>query len=167
MQFIKAEKKDIQRIVLLAWEVWPEWYWPVIGPEQLAFMLDAIYNPDSIRKQMEDGQEFFILSVRNRDAGFLAIRQASIARLEKLYLKSDYRGQGIGLSMLNFAAEQAMNLGKGQLQLNVNRFNPALDFYLANGFEILHQEDIPFGPFFLNDFVLSRKLSRPGKASKK
>ena len=167
MQFIKAEKKDIHRILLLAWDIWQEWYWPVIGPEQLAFMLDVLYNPDSIGKQMEDGQEFFILSVRNRDAGFLAIRQASIVRLEKLYLKSDYRGQGIGLFMLNFAAEQAINMGKGQMQLNVNRFNPALGFYLANGFEILRQEDIPFGPFFLNDFVLSRNLSWPDKASKK
>jgi GNAT superfamily N-acetyltransferase len=159
MQFIRAEKKDIHRIVLLAWNIWPEWYWPVIGPEQLAFMLDAIYNPGSIENQMEGGQEFFILSIENADAGFLAINQTGTARLEKLYLKSEYRKNGIGTLMLNFAAEQVMKQGHGQIQLNVNRFNPALSFYLRKGFEILRQEDIPFGPFFLNDFILFRDLN--------
>ena len=159
MRFIRADKIDIQRLVHLAWNIWPEWYWPVIGPEQLAYMLDAIYNPDSIESQMERGQEFFILSIGTEDAGFLSISQTGTARLEKLYLKSEYRGKGTGSMMLDFAADQVMKAGGLEIQLNVNRFNPALTFYLRNGFEILREEDIPFGPFFLNDFILFRDLN--------
>ena len=158
MQFIRADKKDIQRIVLLAWSIWPEWYWPVIGPEQLAFMLDSIYEPGSIEKQMNEGQEFFILGKGMEDAGFLAIRPAENARLEKLYLKDEFRGKGSGTLMLDFAKEQVLKNGYRHIQLNVNRFNPALSFYLRHGFQVIREEDIPFGPFFLNDFILSLEL---------
>ena len=156
MPFTEAGKGEIPRIIKLAWDIWPEWYWPVIGPEQIAFMLESIYQSEALETQMENGQQFFVLSLQNRDAGFLAIRNG---KLEKLYLRPEFRGKGKGSAMLEFATQKMKEANINFMELNVNRFNPALSFYLWNGFSILREVDIPFGPFFLNDFILRKNLN--------
>jgi GNAT superfamily N-acetyltransferase len=156
MPFTEAGKGEIPRIIKLAWDIWPEWYWPVIGPEQIAFMLESIYQSEALETQMENGQQFFVLSLQNRDAGFLAIRNG---KLEKLYLRPEFRGKGMGSAMLEFATQKMKEANINFMELNVNRFNPALSFYLRNGFSILREVDIPFGPFFLNDFILRKNLN--------
>jgi GNAT superfamily N-acetyltransferase len=158
MSITEAGTGEIPRIIKLAWDIWPEWYWPVIGPEQIAFMLGSIYQPEALESQMENGQQFFILTLQNRDAGFLAIRNG---KLEKLYLRPEFRGKGLGSTMLEFAAQKMKEANISSMELNVNRFNPALPFYLRNEFSILREDDIPFGPFFLNDFILRKNLNLP------
>lgn len=155
MQLSEAGKSDAQRIVKMAWEIWPEWYWPVIGPEQIAYMLENIYQPSQVEKQMDNGQRFFILSLRNQDAGFIGLNNG---RLEKLYLHRQFRGRGFGQALLEKAEEETKKGNFNSIELNVNRFNPSLSFYLRHGFEIVRKEDIPFGPFFLNDFILRKKI---------
>jgi ribosomal protein S18 acetylase RimI-like enzyme len=49
--------------------------------------------------------------------------------------------------------------GKNILELNVNKYNPAKDFYEKMGFEVAYEEDIPIGPYWMNDFVMRKKLS--------
>ena len=44
------------------------------------------------------------------------------------------------------------------LQLNVNRFNKAKDFYLAMGYKIIAEEDIPIGNYFMNDYIMEKNL---------
>jgi ribosomal protein S18 acetylase RimI-like enzyme len=38
--------------------------------------------------------------------------------------------------------------------LNVNRYNPAKDFYEKLGFKIILEEDIPIGQYWMNDYVM-------------
>jgi GNAT superfamily N-acetyltransferase len=161
IQFLVAGKQDSVRIMNLAWEIWPAWYESIIGPEQVSYMLDRIYNPEALEQQMEEGQHFFLLQSDKQDAGFLSIRHGTISRIEKLYLLPALRGLGLGKTMLTFAEEAVQKEGSICLQLNVNRFNPSIDFYFRNGFEHLKTVDIPFGPFLLNDFILEKNLKKP------
>ena len=150
---------EIPAIIDLAWKIWPLWYEPIIGPEQVVFMLDQIYNSDAISNQIEKGQAFYLVSLKGKNVGFFSINTGkdSTCRLEKLYLLPELKGNGIGKFMLM----QAENLAVGscrKMQLNVNRFNPSLEFYLHQGYKIVNEVDIPFGPFFLNDFVLGKEI---------
>ena len=44
------------------------------------------------------------------------------------------------------------------LELNVNRNNPAKDFYAKNGFKIVEEIDIPLDKFWLNDYVMTKNI---------
>ena len=153
-----AKPKDARRIVQLAWEIWPEWYNPVIGPEQIAFMLDGLYQEEMILSNMQQDREYYLVSDNLADIGFLCIRKAGVFRVENLYLKKDKRGVGTGKRMLTFIEKLAESSGFQHIQLNVNRFNPSLQFYLHQGFAIREIVDIPFGPFSLNDFIMEKSL---------
>ena len=158
----EAGPKDSGRIVQLAWEIWPEWYDQVIGPEQLSYMLNRLYQEEEILSRMGSGLQFVLVRSGKRNAGFFAIRNAGrqLCRLENLYLKKEYRGKGVGKLMLQKLAAMAEDAGNKVLQCNVNRFNASLQFYLKHGFCIAEEKDIPFGPFFLNDFILEYPLGK-------
>jgi GNAT superfamily N-acetyltransferase len=159
IQIQESGSGEIQAIIELAWKIWPLWYEPIIGPEQVVFMLDQIYNSENLTSQIQNGQIFYIISLKGKKVGFFSINpgKESTCRLEKLYLLPELIGIGIGKSILM----QAENLAAGssnKMQLNVNRFNPSLGFYLHQGYKIVSEVDIPFGPFFLNDFVLEKEI---------
>ena len=79
-------------------------------------------------------------------------------KIDKLYLIEDCRGKGFGKKLITFIENEAKKLNVKSLFLNVNRFNESLLFYKKAGFEIIETKDIPFGPFWLNDFILSKSI---------
>jgi GNAT superfamily N-acetyltransferase len=149
-----------EQIVRLAWDIWPEWYYPVIGPEQISYMLDRMYQEECIFNQMESGQNFYVLQIGRKEAGFFSTQPGDVYRIEKLYLKKEARGLGMGRQIIQEIERQARKTGYHCLQCNVNRFNPAVRFYLYNGFIPVKEVNVPFGPFVLNDFIMEK--SRPG-----
>jgi GNAT superfamily N-acetyltransferase len=159
IQIQESGPGEIQAIIELAWKIWPLWYEPIIGPEQVVFMLDQIYNSNAISDQIEKGQAFYLVSLKGKNVGFFSINPGkdSICRLEKLYLLAEVKGKGIGKLML-LQAENLAAKSSSKMQLNVNRFNPSIDFYLHQGYKIVNEVDISFGPFFLNDFVLEKEI---------
>jgi hypothetical protein len=40
----------------------------------------------------------------------------------------------------------------------VNRYNNAKSFYEKMGFAIVREEDIPIGPYWMNDYVMRKAL---------
>jgi ribosomal protein S18 acetylase RimI-like enzyme len=60
--------------------------------------------------------------------------------------------------LIDLAAEEARNLGFKELELNVNRYNKAYNFYLKQGFKVVEEVDIPYYEFFLNDYVMRKSL---------
>jgi ribosomal protein S18 acetylase RimI-like enzyme len=80
-------------------------------------------------------------------------------KLQKLYLLPSQQNKGFGRMLLNEVEKQVAGLGADYLQLNVNRKNPALSFYEKLGYEIIETVDIPFAEFWLNDFILSKKIA--------
>jgi diamine N-acetyltransferase len=57
------------------------------------------------------------------------------AWIDELFVRSDFRGKGIGSNVLDFAVQAARECGAKVLHLEVNRGNPAIDLYRRHGFE--------------------------------
>ena len=110
--------------------------------------------------QKTEGQLFFLAFEEEKPIGFLGIthHEGNETKINKLYLLAACRGKGYGKAMLDFAEQQASNIGCKNLILNVNRFNPALQFYTACGFVVRQTVDIPFGPFWLNDYIMEKTI---------
>lgn len=159
----KATPADIPLICELTMQVWPQTYTPIIGAEQVAYMLGLSYTPESLQKQMDELGHQFIISyydgVPVAFASYGKIKEDTY-KLHKIYILPAMQGKGVGRFLVGHIANELKGKGGAQLQLNVNRHNSsAISFYEKTGFKRLYDEDIDIGSgYFMNDHVLGLEL---------
>ena len=159
-----ASIEDIPAIVKIAYDTWFVTYQDVISQAQIEYMFGEMYTPESIYKQMDFYKHaFLILYQAEMPIGFASYGKLeepiNTYKLHKLYLLPIEQNKGFGRMLLNEVEKQVADLGADHLHLNVNRKNPALSFYEKLGYEIIEIVDIPFAEFWLNDFILSKKIA--------
>lgn len=158
-----ASIEDIPTIVKIAYDTWFVTYQDVISQAQIEYMFGEMYTPESIFKQMDFYKHaFLILYEADRPIGFASYGKLeepiNTFKLHKLYLLPSEQKKGFGRMLLSEVEKKAANLAANHLHLNVNRKNPALSFYEKLGYEIIETVDIPFAEFWLNDYVLAKKI---------
>ena len=159
-----ASIEDIPAIVKIAYDTWFVTYQDVISQAQIEYMFGEMYTPESIYKQMDFYKHaFLILYQAEMPIGFASygklVEPTDTYKLHKLYLLPSQQNKGFGRLLLNEVEKEVADLAANHLQLNVNRKNPALSFYEKLGYEIIETVDIPFAEFWLNDFILSKKIA--------
>lgn len=158
-----ATVEDIESIRVIAHEVWPIAYSQIISQEQIQYMLQKMYSPESLNHQMlEEGCEFLILSADGRDVGFSstsALNKTNF-KLHKLYVLSSMQGRGCGVELLNEVCSRAIQKGGERIELQVNKNNPAYHFYLKQGFVKERELVLDIGNgFVMDDFILVKSLA--------
>jgi len=158
-----ASIEDIPTIVKIAYDTWFVTYEDVISQAQIEYMFGEMYTPESIFKQMDFYKHaFLILYQADRPIGFASYGKLeepiNTYKLHKLYLLPSEQNKGFGRILLSEVEKEVASLGANYLHLNVNRKNPALSFYEKLGYEIIETVDIPFAEFWLNDYVLAKKI---------
>jgi GNAT superfamily N-acetyltransferase len=161
MEIKKAGIQDISIIQQLTYTIWPIAYGEILSQAQLDYMLKLIYSDEALKNQIENLQHQFILVYENEMAvGFASFSQKeknnnTVFRLHKLYVMPSQQGKGTGKFLLHYIINEIKNKNASILELNVNRHNKALQFYLKQGFTIAKEEDIDIGNnYFMNDYVL-------------
>ncbi len=164
---ISISKASIEELIIvknLAYKIWPHAYSSILSKEQLNYMLDKFYSLDSLKNQFDNDNHVFLLVKENEEfLGFasyeLNSESNSKAKLHKLYVLPNLHGKGIGKLLINEIQKIAKNNNQKSIFLNVNRFNPAKDFYLKLGFKIIDSIDISIGNnFLMEDFIMEKKL---------
>lgn len=152
---------DIPKIVEVAATTWKQTYAPIISQEQIDFMYERMYTPEAILQQMQEGHTFLICTDDEQTLGFVSyyIREDNILPIPKLYVKPETHGKGIGRMLLEEVEKIALKNNIDFLELNVNRKNTAMYFYKKQGFELHEKVDIAYGKFWLNDYVLRKKIN--------
>jgi GNAT superfamily N-acetyltransferase len=154
-----GDLEDINSIGFLAQQIWPVTYGHIVPPVQMQYMLNLFYSPGSLRKQMaEENHQFLIVEQDEEAIGFAswgASQSPEVFKLHKLYVLPGQQGKGLGRTMLQYIFEAIRPEGAKTLQLNVNRYNKACQFYEKMGFVVVKEEDIPIGEgYFMNDYVM-------------
>ena len=161
---IKATTEDIRTIQELAKKIWPFAYGEILSVDQLEYMLEKFYSLGSLTKQMNSmHHEFYLAAINGIPVGFISVGKSpndpSVFILHKIYVLPKFQGKSIGKSLLYFAIEKTKLDGGEALQLNVNRHNKALQFYIKNGFEVILEEDIDIGNgYFMNDYRMELEV---------
>jgi GNAT superfamily N-acetyltransferase len=110
---------------------------------------------------MNGEQRFFLCYDGDEAVGFAAFGEKNDHdwHLHKIYILPGRQGKGIGRFIIEKITETIQPLGARALQLNVNRYNKAKDFYERIGFTVLRAEDIDIGSgYFMNDYIMELKL---------
>lgn len=165
MHQIKAVSiEEIPVIQELSIEIWNKVYPPIIGQEQIDYMLNMIYSNTSLQKQMTEMKHQFIIICdddHTTPIGFASysiksIDEPTIIRLNKLYLQPECHGKGLGKSMLDYIVTEAKQLGGTTLELNVNKYNPAIAFYKRQGFCISSETVVDIGHgYVMDDYIMT------------
>ena len=85
----KATTNDIQLINEMAQIVFPATYREILSKEQLDYMMDWMYSPKNLRKQMEEeGHIYYIAYKDGEAAGYVSIQPEGehLFHLQKIYV---------------------------------------------------------------------------------
>lgn len=160
MKLVKLKSEDISTVQQLAREIWEEHYLPIIGQQQIDYMLDLFYATEKIQKELEEGVYWEILYLENEAIGYLVceVEEENI-QLSKLYLKSKVRGKGLGKFLIDRSIEIAKENNKNSIRLNVNKNNTqSIAFYERVGFLKVEEGVFDIGNgYFMDDFIYEMK----------
>jgi ribosomal protein S18 acetylase RimI-like enzyme len=159
----KAKESDLSIIQGIAKITWGPTYVPIIGQEQVDYMLDKMYSTAVLENQLLNGHQFLIAEQGSKDVGFVSYSledsASMVYHLHKLYVLPETHGQGIGKFLINEVVNNVREAGGQYLRLNVNRNNKARNFYEKAGFIIKETVDIEIGNgFFMNDYIMEKAI---------
>ena len=158
----KATLEDIPLINKLAWIVFPHTYKELLSPGQIEFMMDWMYSPANLQKQMTvDGHIYFLAYEGNEPAGYLSIQPEGehTYHLQKIYVLPSFQGKKLGKQLFNQAIKAIKELHPEpcQMRLNVNRYNTkAVDFYFRMGMKKVFEGDFDIGHgYLMTDYIMA------------
>lgn len=160
----KTTTDDCALINRLATVVFPATYQDIISPEQMDFMMDWMYSPENLRKQMEEeGHVYFIASEESEPCGYLSIQQQGedVFHLQKIYVLPYFQGAHLGGKLFDYAVEYIKSIHPAPclMELNVNRNNKALHFYERKGMRKLREGDFEIGNgYYMNDYIMGLEI---------
>jgi diamine N-acetyltransferase len=131
------DKENISITSKLAFEIWKEHYYPVLGKGQIDYMLDKFQSPEAISEQIsQKDYMYYLLRNENENIGYIAFQpQENELFLSKFYIKKEHRKKGYGRKALNFIKEQTKMLNKAKIYLTVNKYNTdSMKIYEKLGF---------------------------------
>lgn len=156
-----AFETDIPLIRQLCLQVWPQTYSAILSKEQIDYMLEMMYSESSLKQQMQEGSQFILIYENDEPVGFASFQEAGpgLYKLHKIYVLPSQQGKGTGRFMLDKIINTIKENGAKALQLQVNRYNKAKQFYEKLGFSVIKEADFDIGNgYFMNDYVMEREL---------
>ena len=164
-----ATAGDIPAIHAMAEVVFRKTYGEILSPEQMEFMMDWMYSEQNLARQMDEGNRFFLAEGPECEPlGYVSFRRDGTTddgrerfHLEKLYVMPAAQGTGLGRVLFGRIVEEVRSLSAHapRLELNVNRYNPAVSFYEHLGMHRDRSGDFPIGHgFYMNDYIMALDL---------
>jgi diamine N-acetyltransferase len=149
-----AQKSDIPTIQALAYQIWREHYVPIIGAEQVEYMLEMIFTTEQLAQKMDGDLTFYLIQEANSTVGFLSMNKdgENAYFIDKFYIQT--RGKGLGEA--TFKALIAQYPDANTIHLTVNKHNyKSINFYFKMGFKIEKTAVFDIGNnYVMDDFVM-------------
>jgi ribosomal protein S18 acetylase RimI-like enzyme len=166
ISFIEVHfEQQIADIANLAQEIWQEHYLPIIGQEQIDYMLEKFQCEGAIAKQLADGYEYYSVNYGGHHVGYMAVISnvnKSSLMISKIYVLKSNRGSGLGKKMLQFIEDLCQQRKIKKIWLTVNKHNRySIKWYSQMGFTNTGSviQDIGAG-FEMDDFRMEKTLDK-------
>lgn len=165
MRVRRAGREDAELIRLMAEIAFPATYRDIITKEQIDYMMEWMYAPENIMKQMDEGHVYYIGYVGDVAAGYVSVQKEGegLYHLHKIYVLPEFQGQGCGERLFGAALQHVREreAARCRVELNVNRNNKAVGFYRHQGMEVDRTGDFDIGNgFFMNDYIMRIDVER-------
>lgn len=162
-----AQQHELPILEKLARAIWPDTYASIISAAQIDYMLDWMYSTAKLHEQQQQGHEFYLLSDKGTDLGFLALEWLQpdqsnpirIIKINKLYVLPQEQQKGLGSALIHKAIERAKQTQVTKIILQVNKANTAQFFYKKLGFVVQKEAVFEIGNgFIMDDYIMELSL---------
>lgn len=162
LQLIKT-CDEIGRLVILAADIWNEYFPSLIGQPQVDYMLQKFQSESVISNHMQDGWQYYFIIAGNKPVGYIGIyqdKQSQVVELSKFYVQAMSRCQGIGKMALTQLIENEILPKMKRISLRVNKDNRiAISAYQRMGFNKIAEDVVDIGNgFVMDDFIFEKSL---------
>lgn len=158
VEFKIVDKEHIKELAELASGIWHEYWSCLLAAEQIDYMVEKFQSENAIIEQIknENYTYFFILKDGIKCGYFGISRKEDYLFLSKLYLKKEYRHQGIGRLAFEKVIEIAKDFGYSSIKLTVNKNNKkTIDAYLKYRLAIIDKDVTDIGKgFVMDDYIM-------------
>lgn len=155
-------KAHFQEMEAFGREVLPEVYAPFFPREWADYLVESGHTVSALEAQVAEGYRHYRIEVSGELAGYFALhaREDGVMILTHLYVRSAFRGQGVGQKVMSWVAREAKALGVPAIELVVLRKNKAaVKFYQRNGYVILKEVLTEIGPgVVLEDYEMRKEI---------
>ena len=158
-----CSQEQIAKVADLAREIWQEHYVPIVGQEQVSYMLERFQSQKAIAQQIAQGYEYYLLDKDGQDEGYAAVvpdlSQACLL-LSKIYVRRSARGCGLGKKALKYVESICRQRGIKTIWLTVNKNNnESIAWYSQMGFTNAGStvQDIGSG-FVMDDYQMEKTV---------
>lgn len=165
IEIVKANKQHIPIIRELAANLWPVAFASILSAQQIAYMMEMMYSPTSLAKQMDEGHQYVITSLDKQNIGYVSYEidhsKSNKTKIHKLYISPQHQRHGVGTAIIDYVTQQALEANNNSLFLNVNKYNSqAISFYNKHHFVLVKEEVIDIGNgFIMDDYVFELTLN--------
>jgi len=131
--------KQIDIVVQLANTIWTEHYTPIIGKDQVTYMLNTYHSSHTISNEVKTKSiHYYLILQDTMPVGYVGIRlDEKSLFLSKIYVLSQIRGHGLGTQTIEFIKELASSNQLEKIMLTVNKNNSSsIAAYQKMGFKI-------------------------------
>lgn len=163
-----ATEKQLEEIEETAYYVWHNYYKGIFSTEQIDYMLKKYQSKSAMKEQRSEGYIYYMLLADDKLAGYMCILlQSSHVYLSRLYIKAEYRRQGLAKRALMHLESIFTNPELGfmhikKIILRVERQNNfAINVYEHLGFKKVKAEDRDIGGGFVCcEYVMERNIQK-------
>lgn len=162
ISFAKAE--DMKQLAELTSEIWHEYWTCILSAEQIDYMVEKFQSQKAMEEQIaNENYVYFYITAKNEKAGYIGMsKKSDYLFLSKLYIKKEFRHQGIGTIAFDFIKKFAGENGYQKIRLTVNKHNlNTIKAYEKWGFVTIDSvvSDIGRG-FVMDDYIMEYNSNR-------
>jgi ribosomal protein S18 acetylase RimI-like enzyme len=151
----------VYSVYAVADAIWHQHYTPILGEEQVDYMVEKFLSPEALVEQINSGYEYFLFSYDYTFAGFAGIHEEDGKLfLSKLYVDEEFRGKGIASHMFQKFIEICKMRNLNKIWLTCNRHNTnTLAVYEHLGFVKVREEVADIGNgYVMDDYILEYEI---------
>lgn len=166
----KCRSDELEELRAIAYETYDETFRPMNKPRTINRYLAESFDRKKLAAEMTNpASHFYFLFADEQLAGYLKINEAPAQsdlndpqslEVERIYVRKDYKGKGLGTLLLNFALQLAEEMRKRSVWLGVWEKNTdAIAFYKKMGFMEAGRHTFRMGNELQSDWIMKKMVS--------
>lgn len=155
----KVKQEELGNLADMAKHIWEEHYTPIIGEEQVAYMIGKFQSQEAINHQLEEGYQYYFFCYNDKHVGYLGFKISDNSLfLSKLYIEKAYHRKHIASDGVHFLENICKEQKLSKIWLTVNRYNNgSIKAYEALGFQREREEKSDIGNgYFMDDYIMGK-----------
>jgi len=162
--------EDLKQLQNIGYETYDETFRKLNSQETIDKYLQESFNKEKLLTELNNQDcQFYFLFVDNKLTGYLKINDtpaqsdindAESIEIERIYVRKQSIGKGLGKHLMNFVFQLAKEMDKQYVWLGVWEKNvDAIIFYIKMGFYEAGRHTFKMGHELQNDWIMKKEIN--------